>query len=61
MRCSSSGHRINKKGGDYGTVSSSVVCVPAKDLLHLRWLYAIGEPDEATYRNYGNLAKRIAN
>lgn len=57
-----SGHRIMKKGGEYGTVSSSLVAIPAADtlkLLKLRWLYAAGEPDVVQYRDYGNLAKRL--
>ena len=55
----STGHRILKKGGDYGTVSSSIIAVPDRDILGLSWWYAAGEPDVAAYRNYGNLAKRL--
>ena len=53
------GHRILKKGGEYGTVSSSIIAVPDRDLLGLSWWYAAGEPDAVPYRNYGNLAKRL--
>lgn len=54
-----SGHRILKKGGDHGTVSSSLIAIPAADIATLRWLYAAGQPDVAPYRSYGNLARRL--
>jgi hypothetical protein len=52
-------HRILKKGGDYGTVSSSLLAVPRDDPRALLWRYAAGPPDEAAYREYGNLGKRL--
>lgn len=54
-----SGHRILKKGGDYGTVSSSLLVVDPSDPTAMTWLYANGPPDECEYRNYGNLARRL--
>lgn len=55
-----SGHRILKLGGDYGTVSSSLIAVPGEPLsAGLVWRYAAGSPDQAPYRNYGNLARRL--
>jgi uncharacterized protein with NRDE domain len=56
---SRSGHRILKLGGDYGTVSSSLIAIPARDIRALRWGYAAGSPDVAPYREYGNLARRL--
>jgi uncharacterized protein with NRDE domain len=53
------GHRILKKGGEYGTVSSSILAVPAGGLSGLQWWYAAGEPDVVRYRDYGNLARRL--
>lgn len=52
-------HPVLKKGEHYGTVSSSLVAVPAADPTRLVWLYANGPPDEVGYRNYGNLGKRL--
>lgn len=52
-------HRILKKGGEHGTVSSSLIAVPADDPRGLIWLYAAGPPDETQYRNYGNLGRRL--
>lgn len=52
-------HPVLAKGERYGTVSSSLIAVPAADLSRLVWLYAAGPPDEAPYRNYGNLGKRL--
>ena len=54
-----SGHRILKLGGVYGTVSSSLIAVPAADPTRLVWRYAAGSPDAAPYRNYGNLGRRL--
>lgn len=59
-RGESSGHRILKKGGAYGTVSSSLIAVPAGDPRALVWRFASGPPDESPYRNYGNLARRLS-
>ena len=53
------GHRVLKKGGDYGTVSSSLVAVHREDAAALVWRYAPGPPDETDYRNYGNLGRRL--
>ncbi len=55
-----SGHRILKKGGDYGTVSSSLLAVDPRNHTALTWLYADGSPDECAYREYGNLARRLS-
>ena len=55
-----SGHRVLKRGGHYGTVSSSLIAVPAGDVRSLRWLFAAGQPDEVPFRDYGNLARRLA-
>lgn len=56
----SSGHQVLKKGdADYGTVSSSLIAVPARDITRLIWLYAPGPPDEHDYKSYGNLARRL--
>jgi uncharacterized protein with NRDE domain len=54
-----SGHRVLKSGGDYGTVSSSLLAIPAKAPRDLIWRYCAGSPDLAPYRNYGNLARRL--
>jgi hypothetical protein len=56
---SSSGHRILKRGGDYGTVASSLIAVPARPEEGLIWRYAAGEPDPRSYRNYSNLRRRL--
>ena len=53
-------HRILKKGGAYGTVSSSLLAVPRDDPRRLVWRYAPGPPDEVEYRSYGNLGRRLA-
>jgi hypothetical protein len=52
-------HRVLKRGGAYGTVSSSLLAVPRADLRRLVWWYAAGPPDAAPYRNYGNLGRRL--
>ncbi len=54
-----SGHRILKHGDDYGTVSSSLLAIPRDDPTRLIWRFAAGPPDEAPYRNYGNLGRRL--
>lgn len=53
-----SGHAVLKRGGTYGTVSSSLIAVP-HDPRRLHWEYAAGSPDEVEYRNYGNLGRRL--
>lgn len=53
------GHRVLKKGGAWGTVSSSLLAVPRGDMRRLRWLYTPGPPDEVAYRSYGNLGRRL--
>ncbi|MEZ5965659.1 MAG: NRDE family protein [Planctomycetota bacterium] len=53
------GHRVLKAGGEYGTVSSSLVAVPRVDARQLSWKYAAGSPDQAPYRDYGNLGRRL--
>lgn len=52
-------HAITKHGDGYGTVSSSLLAVPAQDPTGLVWRYAPGPPDVTTYRNYGNLGRRL--
>lgn len=54
-----SGHRILKKGGAYGTVSSALIAVPRDDSRRLVWRFAAGPPDETPYRDYGNLGRRL--
>ena len=56
---SSSGHRVLKVGGDYGTVSSSLIAVPEADPRTLQWGYAKCLPSEAPYQIYGNLGRRL--
>lgn len=53
-------HRILKRGGAYGTVSSSTVAVPRGDARQLIWRYAPGPPDAVDYSEYGNLGRRLA-
>ena len=53
------GHRILKKGGDRGTVSSSLIAVHRDDPARLLWDFAPGPPDETAYRHYGNLGRRL--
>jgi hypothetical protein len=55
-----SGHRVLKKGKNYGTVQSSLIAVPRIDMRQLIWDYAAGPPDETEYCRYGNLGKRLA-
>jgi uncharacterized protein with NRDE domain len=52
-------HAICKHGDVYGTVSSSLLAVPAHDPARLVWRYAPGPPDVTEYRNYGNLGRRL--
>ena len=52
-------HAVVKHGADYGTVSSSLIAVPARDPQRLLWRYAAGPPDVTRYRNYGNLGRRL--
>lgn len=54
-----SGHRVLKRGGNYGTVSSSLIAIRPEDPRALIWRYAPGPPDEVEYRNYGNLSRRL--
>lgn len=53
------GHRVLKKGPAYGTVSSSLIAVPARDPNKLIWEYAAGAPDTVTFKSYGNLGRRL--
>ena len=55
----SSGHRVLKTGGEYGTVSSSLIAIRPGSPRDLVWRYAPGSPDETDYRSYGNLARRL--
>lgn len=52
-------HRVLKTGGEYGTVSSSLISVHRSDPRQLIWRYASGSPDEVPYKNYGNLGRRL--
>lgn len=52
-------HPVLKRGDGYGTVSSSLIAVPAGDPQQLQWRYAAGPPDRNEYRNYGNLGRRL--
>lgn len=52
-------HAITKRGEGYGTVSSSLVALPAGDPTRLVWRFAPGPPDTTAYRNYGNLGRRL--
>lgn len=52
-------HPVLKRGAGYGTLSSSLIAVPAADPTALRWRYAAGPPDVTPYRNYGNLGRRL--
>lgn len=52
-------HAVCKTGEAYGTVSSSLLAVPAVDPQQLVWRYAAGSPDVTEYRNYGNLGRRL--
>lgn len=52
-------HATLKHGAEHATVSSSLLAVPAADPTRLLWLYAAGSPDQAPYRNYGNLGRRL--
>lgn len=52
-------HAICKRGDGYGTVSSSLLAVPAHDPEALVWRYAAGPPDVTVYRDYGNLGRRL--
>lgn len=57
-----SGHPILKRGNpDYGTVSSSLIGVPEArpGLPGLEWFYAAGDPSAVSFKNYGNLGKRL--
>lgn len=54
-----SGHRVLKTGGEYGTVSSSLIAVHRSDPSALVWRYAAGSPDRVRYRDYGNLGRRL--
>jgi hypothetical protein len=52
-------HAICKRGETYGTVSSSLLAIPAGDPERLVWRYAAGSPDVTPYRSYGNLGRRL--
>ena len=53
------GHRVLKRGAEYGTVSASLIAVPTRDPRKLIWEYAAGAPDEVTFKSYGNLGRRL--
>ena len=52
-------HAVCKRGDGYGTVSSSLLAIPACDPTNLVWRYAPGPPDVTAFRNYGNLGRRL--
>jgi hypothetical protein len=52
-------YAVCKRGEGHGTVSSSLLAVPADDPQRLVWRYAAGPPDETPYRDYGNLGRRL--
>jgi hypothetical protein len=52
-------HAVLKRGDGYGTVSSALIAVPARDPAALVWLHAPGPPDVTEYRDYGNLGRRL--
>ena len=52
-------HPVLKRGEGYGTVSSSLIAVPAGKTSGLVWRYAAGPPDVTPYRDYGNLGRRL--
>ena len=52
-------HAVCKRGNGYGTVSSSLLAIPARDPTQLVWRYAPGPPDVTEFRNYGNLGRRL--
>lgn len=52
-------YAICKRGDGYGTVSSSLLAVPAADPQRLVWRFASGPPDITPYRDYGNLGRRL--
>lgn len=52
-------HAICKRGAGYGTVSSSLLAVPADPSRGLIWRYAAGAPDVAPFKEYGNLGRRL--
>lgn len=54
-----SGHPVLKRGGAYGTVSSSLLAIRPAAIRDLVWGFAAGLPDEVPYRRYGNLARRL--
>lgn len=54
-----SGHRILKRGGEYGTVASALLAIPARPSQGLIWRYAAGVPGEVSYKEYGNLGRRL--
>jgi hypothetical protein len=54
-----SGHPVLKRGGTYGTVSSSLLAIRPSAIRELVWRFAAGLPDEAPYKSYGNLARRL--
>lgn len=54
------GHRVLKRGSDYGTVSSSLIAMSPREPARLIWEYAAGAPDEVSFKSYGNLGSRLA-
>ncbi len=54
-----SGHRVLKRGGAYGTVSSSLLAIRPGEPRSLVWKFAPGPPDETEFRNYSNLSRRL--
>ncbi len=52
-------YAVCKRGEGYGTVSSSLLAVPAGAPTGLLWRFAGGPPDTTPFRNYGNLGRRL--
>lgn len=53
-------HEVCKHGEAYATVSSSLIAVPFGGGEGTVWRYAPGPPDVTGFRDYGNLAARLA-
>ena len=53
------GHPALKQGVGYGTVSASLIAIPAGPQQPLLWRYAAGSPDKAPFQSYGNLQRRL--
>jgi uncharacterized protein with NRDE domain len=52
-------HRFCKHGDGRGTVSSSMIWLPAGGIAEAQFLYAAGPPCRAPFQQYSNLVRRI--